>query len=169
MTQVNPPIIFTNKDLKGLHLPHDDALVLVTIIANFNIQRISIDNGSSTNILFSLAFDKGKIGLDKLHPFHSPLIGFGGGSTHPIGWIKLPLTLGTKSHQTTMWQDFIVIDCPSSYNAIWGCSTLGKIKGDTSTYHLMMEFPTTTGIGEVRGDQKVSRKCFMMAMKANKK
>ncbi|GFZ14654.1 hypothetical protein Acr_24g0008440 [Actinidia rufa] len=99
------PITFSNDDLRGLHLPHDDALV-------------------------------NEIGLDKLHPFHTPLIGFGGNTTHPLGWINLPITLGTEPHQTTVWQDFIVVDCPSPYNAILGRPTLGGIKAITSTYHL---------------------------------
>ncbi|GFZ16176.1 hypothetical protein Acr_25g0005850 [Actinidia rufa] len=62
-------------------------------------------------------------------------------------------------------QDFIVVDCPSPYNAILGRPTLGGIKAITSTYHLKMKFPTLTGIGEVKGDQKVARQCFISAMK----
>ncbi|GFZ03496.1 hypothetical protein Acr_16g0001200 [Actinidia rufa] len=34
--EVHQPITFTNDDLRGLHLPHDDALVISTTIANFN-------------------------------------------------------------------------------------------------------------------------------------
>ncbi|GFZ19296.1 hypothetical protein Acr_28g0000010, partial [Actinidia rufa] len=147
-----PPITFGSDDLRGLHLPHDDALVISAVIANFNVQRILIDSGSSADILFISAFEKMKFGLDKLHPFHSPLIGFGGNTTQPLGWINLPITLGTEPHQTTVWQDFIVVDCPSPYNAILGRPTLGGIKAITSTYHLKMKFPTLTGIGEKAGD-----------------
>ncbi|GFS32867.1 hypothetical protein Acr_00g0025180 [Actinidia rufa] len=57
------------------------------------------------------------------------------------------------------------LDCPSPYNAILGRPTLGGIKAITSTYHLKMKFPTLTGIGEVKGDQKVARQCFISAMK----
>ncbi|GFS38889.1 hypothetical protein Acr_00g0059990 [Actinidia rufa] len=67
-----PPITFSNDDLRGVHLPHDDALVVSAVIANFNVQRILIDNGSSADILFISAFARIKIGLDKLHPFHTP-------------------------------------------------------------------------------------------------
>ncbi|GFY91031.1 hypothetical protein Acr_07g0012270 [Actinidia rufa] len=74
--------------------------------------------------------------LDKLHPFHTPLIGFRRKYDTPLGWINLPITLGTEPHQTTVWQDFIVVDCPSPYNAILGRPTLGGIKAITSTYHL---------------------------------
>ncbi|GFZ19559.1 hypothetical protein Acr_28g0002640 [Actinidia rufa] len=110
------PITFTNDDLRGLHLPHDDALVVSATIANFNMQRILVDNGSFVDILFISTFDKMKIGRDRLHPFHMPLVRFGGNATHPLGWIKLPLTLGAKLHQTIVWQDFIVVDRPSPYN-----------------------------------------------------
>ena len=151
----------------GLHLPHDDALVISTTIVDFNVQRILIDNESSADILFILIFDKIRIGQDRLHPFHTPLIGFGGGSIHPLGWIKLPLTLGVEPHQTIVWQDFIVVDFPSRYNLILGCPTLEKIRAITFTYHLMMKFPTSIRIGEVRGNQKVSRQCFMTAMKTS--
>ncbi|GFY91075.1 hypothetical protein Acr_07g0012710 [Actinidia rufa] len=96
------PITFNNDDLKGLHLPHDDALVVSAVITNFNIQRILVDNGSSADMLFVSAFDKMKIELDKLHPFHTPLVGFGGNMTHPLGWIKFPVTLGMEPHQTTI-------------------------------------------------------------------
>ncbi|GFY98929.1 hypothetical protein Acr_13g0003300 [Actinidia rufa] len=127
-----PPITFSSDDLRGLHLLHDDALVVSAVIANFNVQRILIDSGNTT---------------------------------HPLGWINLPITLGTEPQQTTVWQDFIVVDCPSPYNSILGRPTLGRIKAITSTYHLKMKFPTLTGIGEVKGDQKVARQCFISAMK----
>ena len=63
------PITFNNDDLRGIYLPHDDALVVSVVIANFNVQSILVDNGSSTDILFISAFDKMKIRLGKLHPF----------------------------------------------------------------------------------------------------
>ena len=57
-TATHLPISFTNDDLRGIHLPHDDVLLVIVVIANFNVQRILIDNGSSTDILFILTFDK---------------------------------------------------------------------------------------------------------------
>ncbi|PSS36080.1 TRNA (guanine(9)-N1)-methyltransferase [Actinidia chinensis var. chinensis] len=70
-TEAFHPITFTNEDLRGLHLPHVDALVISSTIANFNVQRILINNGSSTDILFISEFDKIRIGQDRLHPFHT--------------------------------------------------------------------------------------------------
>ncbi|GFZ05183.1 hypothetical protein Acr_17g0007550 [Actinidia rufa] len=165
VVDAHPSITFNNDDLRGLHLPHDDALVVSAVIANFNVQRVLVDNGSSVDILFVSAFDKMRIGLDKLHPFHIPLVRLGGNMTHPLGWIKLPVTLVTEPHQITVWQDFIVVDYPSPYNAILGRPTLGGTRAITSTYHLKIKFPISTGVGEVRGDQKVAKQCFISAMK----
>ncbi|GFS41559.1 hypothetical protein Acr_00g0075090 [Actinidia rufa] len=139
------------------------------------MQRILNDNGSSVDILFISAFDKIKIGRDKcrdrFNRFYIPLVRFGGslpGSlTNPLGWIKLHLTWGVKPHQTTVWHDLIVVDCLTPYNVILGRPTLGKIKAITSIYHLMMKFPTPTGICEVKGDQRTASQCFNTAMKAN--
>ena len=50
--KLEPRITFSDQDLVGIHLPHEDALVVTLRIANFDIKRILIDNGSSVNVLF---------------------------------------------------------------------------------------------------------------------
>ena len=53
MTKVdNPTISFTEEDTWQLHHPHDDALVISPSIVDFNTQRVLVDSGSSTNILY---------------------------------------------------------------------------------------------------------------------
>ena len=59
----------------------------------------------------------------------------------------------------------LVVNYPSPYNAILGRPTLGGTRAITSTYHLKMKFPTTTGVAEVRGDHKVTRQCFISTFK----
>ena len=34
----------------------------------------------------------------------------------------------------------------------------------TSTYHLLLKFPTEHGIGEVRGDQVAARECYLASL-----
>ena len=46
----DPTIIFTGKDARRLHHPHDDAIVITLVIANYTSRRVLIDNVSSTNI-----------------------------------------------------------------------------------------------------------------------
>lgn len=56
MTRVDSPIIsFTTDDARQLH-PHNDALVITLTIANFTTRRVLVDNGSSMDILYYLAF-----------------------------------------------------------------------------------------------------------------
>ena len=71
MIEVSSPITFTNEDLRGLHLPRDDALVVSATIANFKLHRILIDNWISADIVCISASDKMKIVQDKLHQFHT--------------------------------------------------------------------------------------------------
>jgi hypothetical protein len=77
------------------------------------------------------------------------------------------VTAGTAPRQSIVMVDFLVIDRPSTYNAIMGRPALNKLRAATSTYHLMMKFLTEGGIGEVRGDQLAARKCYNISMKAS--
>ena len=54
-----------------------------------------------------------------------------------------------------------MVDYLSSYNAIIGRPTLNSWKAVTSTYHLLVKFPTKYGVGEVQGDQLAARKCYL--------
>jgi hypothetical protein len=47
---------FSKEDAQGVVMPHDDALVVTVTIANHVIHRILVDNGSSVDILYWLAF-----------------------------------------------------------------------------------------------------------------
>jgi hypothetical protein len=45
-------ISFSDKDVEGVSMPHDDALVVIMTIANHTIHRILVDNGSSAKIIY---------------------------------------------------------------------------------------------------------------------
>ena len=51
-------ITFTDKDARGIQTFHDDAVVISLIIANYDVKRVLVDNGSSANMLFYEAFQK---------------------------------------------------------------------------------------------------------------
>ena len=59
---------------------------------------------------------------------------------------------------------FLVVDCSSAYNAILGRPTLNSWKAVTSTYHLMIKFPTDYEVGELRGNQVAARECYVAMM-----
>jgi hypothetical protein len=54
-------IAFSDEDYAGVSLPHTDALVVTLAIANHKIHWILVDNGSSADILYQLAFKHMKI------------------------------------------------------------------------------------------------------------
>ena len=60
---------------------------------------------------------------------------------------------------------FLIVDAPSTYNMLLGKPSLNAIKAIPSTYHMMIKFPTTGGVGMVRGDQRVARECYLASMK----
>ncbi|XP_059627609.1 uncharacterized protein LOC132270446 [Cornus florida] len=163
-------ITFSEEDDKGIHQPHDDPLVVSMVVANFTVRRILIDNGSSADILFLRAYEKLKIGREKLRPMKSPLVGFSGDKVYPLGAVTLPVTVGANPKQVTVMVDFVVVDCPSSYNIIMGRTTLNAMKAITSTYHFLMRFPTEYSMGELRGDQTIARECYVASLrKQNRK
>ena len=83
--------------------------------------------------------------------------------------MTLTVTVGTQPRQLTRQLDFLVVDCPSSYNVIIGRPILNRWKAATSTYCLKVKFPTDNGVGEVKGDQILARKCYqaVLATKEN--
>ena len=86
-------------------------------------------------------------------------MGFGGTRVYPLGAVTLLVIVGDYPQQITKDVTFLVVDCSSSYNAILGHPTLNSWKAVTSTYHLMIKFPTKYGVEEVKGDQVAVREC----------
>ena len=68
---------------------------------------------------------------------------------YPLGVVTLPVMIGDYPQQITKDVSFLVVDCSSAYNAILGQPTFNLWKAVTSTYHLMIKFPTEYGMGEV--------------------
>ncbi|KAL5555088.1 hypothetical protein UlMin_037324 [Ulmus minor] len=99
----------------------------------------------------------------KIEPTASSLSGFTGDSISSEGILNLPVELGSSPYQHIQAVDFVLVDCPSPYNAIIGRPTLNKIRVVTSTYHLLVKFPTVGGIGILRGDQTESREIYEAA------
>jgi hypothetical protein len=78
-------IIFIDHDLEGVQLPHSDALVVTMKIGNFDVKRILIDPGSSTEIMYRK--------VDSLY-------GFSGESVMPVGRVTIKVHAGTISSPT---------------------------------------------------------------------
>ena len=85
---------FSGFDMEGCQHPHDNPLVIKSIVANKTIHQVFVDNGSSADIIFASAFDKMGIGREKLETVNAFLCGFSGERVLPLGSVQLVLTLG---------------------------------------------------------------------------
>ena len=129
-------------------------------IEGFNTKRILVDNGIFADIIYLLVFQQLKLDPKRLRPFDSPLVSFSGDRVYPRGIVTLTVIVGTYPMQLTRQLDFLVVDCPSSYNVIIRRPTLNKWKIAMSTYCLKVKFPTNNGFDEVKGDQVLARECY---------
>ncbi|KAF5463281.1 hypothetical protein F2P56_019204 [Juglans regia] len=158
-------ISFGEEDCEGVLYPHDDALVVTLLVTNYTTRQILINNGSSGDILLWEVFTKMGIDPSKLKPSPMLLKGFSGNVVQPLGTITLLVIARKGAYIATTMTDFLVIRAPLSYNTILGHSTLNRLKGVTSTYHLKIKFPTKVRVGEVRNEQALARECFVQELK----
>ena len=131
----------------------------------FRSHRVLINYGSSTDIIFISAFDKLDIGREKLEPVNTHLLGFSGERVLPLGSIQLVLIVGDPPCQATTAVKFLIVDTPSAYNILLGRPSLNAMIIISSTYHMVLKFPTENRVGLVQGDQHLARECYMATMK----
>ena len=122
---------------------------------------VLVDNGSSADILYYLTFQQMMIDKEQLVPINAPLVGFKGTRVFSFGAVTLSVTVGNYPQQITKDVTFLVVAYLSAYNAILGQPTLKSWKAVTSTYHLMIKFPTNYGVRELRRNQVAARECYI--------
>ena len=145
-------ITFNERDAHHVRHPHCDALVIMAMIANNNVHRILVDNGSSVDILYYQAFQRMGLKVNDLKPSPNPIYGFIGDSVIPLGVISLPTTLGEYPRQSYTMADLLVIDQLSAFNTVLGRPSLRELRAITSIYHLLMKFFMPHRVGEFKGD-----------------
>ena len=67
-------ITFSENNARGIHQPHDDALVVTMTIAGFIIRRVLIENGSLANVIYLPAYQQMRIDKERLRPIDIPLV-----------------------------------------------------------------------------------------------
>ncbi|KAL0412218.1 UNVERIFIED_CONTAM: hypothetical protein Slati_3811500 [Sesamum latifolium] len=121
-----PRIQFWRVERSGPKTSHYDALVITTLLANYEVGRIFINSCSLADILFGEFYDQMQLGDIPLVVVNTSLYGFACEVVHPRGMISLPLTLGTGPVRKTYLLKFLVVDISSAYNVIQGRPTLAR-------------------------------------------
>ena len=88
-------IVFTDEDLVGVRTPHHDALIITLKIANYDVDKLLVDQGSSSEVMYLDLFRKLKLSIADLKEATVPLVGFVGKVTIPLGKIVLPVRAGS--------------------------------------------------------------------------
>jgi hypothetical protein len=97
-------IVFNNQDLRGVQLPHSDALVITLRIGEFDVKRILIDPGSSVEIMYESLFKGLGLGKKDLSRTEGPLSGFSGETVIPSGKVTINVRAGTVSSPTEFFR-----------------------------------------------------------------
>ncbi|KAL0439399.1 UNVERIFIED_CONTAM: hypothetical protein Slati_2422900 [Sesamum latifolium] len=84
-----PLIQFDQEERSEPRTPGNDALVITALLANYEIECVFIDSGSSADILFEEAYDQMQQGDVPLEAVDTSLYGFAGEVVHPRGMISL--------------------------------------------------------------------------------
>ena len=122
-------IFFTEANARWFHHPHTDALVITARISSKNVDRLMVDDGSTTDILYLNAYKRMDLAKNDLNPTASPLYGFIGDHVVPKGTAKLTVIVGEHLQTSTVIANFLIVDCPSAINGIIGRPLLKALKG----------------------------------------
>ena len=125
------------------------------------MHRVLVDNAAQLTSYTTQRSSRWGLTEHDLIPTNALLVGFGGIRVFPLGAVTFSVTTGDYPQQITKDITFLVVDSLFAYNGILGRLTLNSWKVATSTYHLMIKFPTDYGIGELRGDQVAACECYI--------
>ncbi|XP_048622678.1 uncharacterized protein LOC106393842 [Brassica napus] len=156
------PITFSPDDAEGVHAPHNDPLLVVLGIGEYDVTKILIDTGSSVNLIFRGTLQKMGVDLDDIKASSRTLTGFNGSSETILGTIHLPV----RACGVTRTVKFAVVSTKAPYHAILGTPWLHSMQAVPSTYHQCIKFPGTDGrIKTLRGNQKAARDLLVATVK----
>ncbi|KAK3014778.1 hypothetical protein RJ639_009176 [Escallonia herrerae] len=125
------PSLQSHDDVGDVKTPHDDPLVITLKVGNFDVKRVLVDNGSSTEVLFYSGFKKMNIQTNHFQKMDTPMYGF---SNHPV-----------------------IIEGPFSIQGHTWRPALNLLKAIVSTYRLKIKFPMEHGAKEVKVKEKTIR------------
>ncbi|KAF8088723.1 hypothetical protein N665_0532s0082 [Sinapis alba] len=154
-------IVSKERETSNKVKPHNDLLVIELTIANIDVARILVNTGSSIDIVFKSTLERMKLTYSKIMESPIPLVGLSRETTMTLGSISLAV----KAMRIKKVVEFLIIDCPASYNAIVGTPWLNSMQAILSTYHMFLKFPTPRRTETIWGDRRILQICFVAELK----
>ncbi|XP_058765791.1 uncharacterized protein LOC131639306 [Vicia villosa] len=161
------PISFYREELPSGAPNATIPLLIRARMANFDVRRILVDQGSSVDIMYSQLFKTLQVNDIHLSPYiGSDLQGFNGTMTKPWGFVELIVSIGSAETARAIKVQFLVIDCPPIYQCILRRPTLAELIAVPSTVHLKLKYYTAKGqVATLNGDIEAARRCFEASAK----
>ncbi|CAJ2643996.1 unnamed protein product [Trifolium pratense] len=113
------------------------------------------------------AFKAMQLAEEQLQPYSGTLVGFSGEQVDVMGYASLLTTFGEGSNAKTIKVRYLVVKTPfTSYNIIIGRPAFNALGAAMSTLYLAIKYPLENGgVGTVRGDQILAKKCYESSLK----
>nr|XP_009762085.1 PREDICTED: uncharacterized protein LOC104214153 [Nicotiana sylvestris] len=130
-------IIFDKSDADGLSFHHYDVLVITLCIADTDVKRIMVDDGSGSCIIHPRVLVQMRLEY-KLIPHCITLISFNNAVERISGEIVLPIL----AEGITLEMTFHVMNQEIAYNAIIGRPWIHAMRAVPSSLYQVIKFPT---------------------------
>lgn len=98
--------------------------------------------------------------VDRLEKHGSFIQDFSGNSVPLKGTITLPIMAGTYLQHVTVQMNFLVVKLLAPYNAILGQPGLYALNAVVFIKYVMVKFPTSHGVGQIKGSQTMAQQCY---------
>ncbi|XP_028065211.1 uncharacterized protein LOC114268276 [Camellia sinensis] len=96
-----PMVSFTEANLDMVQHPHNDALVIILKIENYQVRRILVNQGSSCDIMYVRYYKELDLHSDDLKQSSTPIVGFSRTPMWPLGATNLEVQADTKKTVVT--------------------------------------------------------------------
>nr|XP_016446717.1 PREDICTED: uncharacterized protein LOC107771785 [Nicotiana tabacum] len=151
-------IIFDKSDADGLSFPHYDAFVITLHIADTDVKRIMVDDGSGACIIYPRVLVQMRL-EDKIILRCITLTSFSNAVERTSVEIVLPILAGGVTLETT----FHVMNQETAYNAIIGRPWIHAMRAVPSSLYQVIKFPTPWGVFSIRGEHRTAQECYCIA------
>ena len=156
------PVTWSREDHpEGIEYSGLLALVVAPHVDGFRLNKVTMDGGSSINILYLDTFQRMGLSESRLTPTSTIFHGIvPGKSAHLIGKIRLEVAFGvSKGQYRSEYLTFEVVDFKSPYHALFGRPAYAKFMARPCYVYLKLKIPGPQGTITVEGSKAMAIEC----------